>query len=139
MTIPHILFFLLSTIGILETAYLIKSRVYKQRPKCIVGSGQCHIVLESKYNKTFGFHNDMLGLLFYLGLTLLTILVIAEANPFDLWHVLSKVLILTGVVLSAYFTFLQWKVIKQWCFWCLMSAFTILSMSIILIGFDLYL
>lgn len=116
MNIPHILFFILSGIGILETIYLIHSRIQENRPKCILGSNECHLVLESKYNKTFGVHNDILGLLFYISSSILAALVIMETAPFQLWHISSKVLILTGLLLSAYFTYLQWRVIKKMVF-----------------------
>src|SRR3989344_5587083 len=41
----------------------------------------------------------------------------------------NKVLIVCGTMLSVFFTYLQFRIIKAWCFWCLMSATTIWLMT----------
>jgi uncharacterized membrane protein len=35
--------------------------------------------------------------------------------------------------MSIFFTYLQAVVIKQWCFWCLMSALTVAVMFLIIV------
>ncbi len=103
----------LAVIGILETLYLIRKRLKKKEPVCVIG-GACNIVLGSKYNKTLGIHNDILGLLFYLTILVLT------ATEFSNNLILITAVI--GAISSLYFTYLQFFKIKSWCFWCMMSA-----------------
>ena len=102
---------LLAIIGISETSYLIAKRHKKQEPVCVIG-GSCSIVLGSKYNKTLGIHNDILGLLFYIGIL----------GSFLTYPPLLIPLVIIGAISSIYFTYLQFFKIKSWCFWCMMSA-----------------
>lgn len=125
---PHALLFTLAAIGISETAYLINKRRLGEKPVCPIIESNCHIVLESKYNKTFWIHNDILGILFYIAVAIISALLVDE----DL-TLLLKILVATGVVISAYFTALQGWVIKAWCFWCLMSAATVFLMLLIML------
>src|SRR3989339_60505 len=89
---------------------------------CPIGKGQCHEVVDSKYGKTLGIANDLLGIVYYVGLTV--VLLVYLYVP-DRSLVMSK-LALFGVSFSFLFTlyllFVQAFVLKKWCFWCLMSA-----------------
>ena len=130
---PHALLFTLAAIGISETAYLIRKRTVHERPVCPIGTG-CEAVLGSKYNSIFGIiHNDILGLAFYIALSFLTAFLVIGIGPAALWVILIKTLIFIGVVMSSLLIFFQWRVIKAWCFWCLMAAFTVFTMGIIIL------
>jgi len=59
----YFLIFILALIGIVETIYLIHQRKKQAKLVCLLGKN-CHIVLESKYNKILGIHNDIAGLFF---------------------------------------------------------------------------
>lgn len=133
---PHALLFTLAAIGISETVYLIRKRITHDRPICIMGE-QCLLVLQSKYRKTLGISNDFLGLSFYIVISFITAFVVIEVSPFDFWVKVARILISIGTLISLYFTFLQWRVIRSWCFWCLMSATTILFMALIVLLSDL--
>ncbi len=129
---PLALLFTLSAIGISETVYLIRKRKAEEVPVCFIGSG-CHEVLTSKYNKILGIHNDVLGLVFYIFVSLVSAFILIEAFPITTLKTIDVIVILSGAVMSAYFTFLQAFVIRKWCFWCLMSALTVFTMTIIVI------
>ncbi len=135
----------LSLIGILETSYLIASRKKQKEPVCVIG-GSCNTVLESKYNKTLGIHNDILGLIFYISILVLmttpqittAILPINVAFAINIGILLFGIIPLSiiGALSSLYFTYLQFFKIKSWCFWCLMSAInTWLILAMIIFGF----
>ena len=126
------LIFTLSALGISETVYLIKKRLLLQKPICPIGEN-CLIVLESKYNKLFGIHNDVLGLIFYIASSTIAAFLVIGVEPLPLWGTVIKIMVLGGSLISVFFTYLQWKVIKSWCFWCLMSACTIWLMGVILL------
>ena len=130
---PHALLFTLSAIGISESAYLIRARRAAEAPVCPIGHG-CATVLSSRYNRLLpGLHNDILGLMFYLAMSALTALVvILPVSP--LWLQAAVFLLLAGAtVMSAILFILQWRVIRAWCFWCLMSAGTIVLMDVIVL------
>ena len=128
----HALLFTLAAIGISETVYLIKKRLEHAKPVCFIG-GSCTLVLYSKWNKTLGIHNDILGLLFYIGLSVITAFLVIGVEPLLAWDKMAKYMIFSGAAMSVYFIFLQWKVIKVWCFWCLMSSATIGLMLLIIL------
>ncbi|MBI2464374.1 hypothetical protein HYV57_05445 [Candidatus Peregrinibacteria bacterium] len=130
------LLFTLSAIGISETAYLIRTRIEHEKPVCPIGES-CVLVLNSKYNKIFIIPNDILGLLFYISASFISSFLVIGIGPLMFWELLFKLSVLIGAVLSLVFTYLQWRVIKAWCFWCLMSAFTIWFMGIIILASNL--
>ena len=90
------------------------------------------MVLESKYNRIFGVHNDILGLLFYIAASILTALVVIEVGPLGTWNFLFSLMVVGAAIMSIAFTYLQWRVIKSWCFWCVMSAITVAIMVLII-------
>ncbi len=128
---PHALLFTLAAIGISESAYLIRKRRAAEAPVCPIGEG-CGTVLNSKYNRLFlGIHNDVAGMVMYLVLSVLTALLVIMDNP-PIWAPLGIVTLLVAATLtSLVLIYLQWKVIRVWCFWCLMSAATIGLMDLI--------
>lgn len=129
---PQALLFTLSAIGISETTYLIRKHFMNEAPVCVIGD-ECHKVLESKYSKTFGVPNEVMGLVFYVVLSFLTAFIVIGVPPLSLWDAFAKIFIGAGTAMSAVFTYLQWRVVKAWCFWCLMSAATIFFMFIIVL------
>lgn len=133
---PHALLFTLASIGISETIYLVRKRLAKERPVCVIGE-ECHQVLESKYNKVLGVHNEFAGLLFYIAISFITALLVIGVEPAVLWGRTAKLFISAGTLMSVYLLFLQWRVIKVWCFWCVMSALTIFAMFAIAFASDL--
>lgn len=133
---PHALLFTLAAIGISETVYLIRKRIAQERPVCIIGQ-ECHQVLESKYNKILGIPTDITGLVFYVVISLITAFLVIGLEPIVWLDRLAKVLILGGAFVSLYFIYLQWRVIKAWCLWCLISAFTTFFMALIVLTSDL--
>jgi len=54
-------------------------------------------------------------------------------GPADkIWLALNVAVVLSALA-SLYFTFLQWKVIKAWCFWCLMSGATNMALLVLIL------
>lgn len=116
----HIVIFILAVVGVLESLYLIYERSKKRAPICVIGSS-CETVWDSPYSRTFGVENETLGIIFY------TTVVITEGALFLLAYdpllALGEMLILAGgSVMSCYFVYIQWRVIRAWCFWCTLSA-----------------
>ena len=129
---PYALLFTLSAIGISETVYLIRTRIASRKPICPIGHG-CEAVLSSKYNRLFIFPNDVLGLLAYIAMSLATALLVLTVPPAFFWALVLKILVGISSLISFLLTYLQWRVINVWCFWCLMSACIIWLMGVILL------
>lgn len=128
---PFVILFTMAALGIAETSYLIRTRKAEKHAICPIGGG-CAAVLESKYNAIFGVHNDALGLAFYLAMAATTAFVVIGVGPASLWMRAASLMVAGAFLMSAAFTFIQWRIIKAWCFWCLMSAGTVLVMAITL-------
>ena len=126
------LIFTLSAIGISETVYLIRKRISAQAPICPIGEG-CATVLTSRWSKILIVPNDVMGFLAYIAIAVISALLLIEVEPMTLWDSALKILVGLASLASIFFTYLQAKVIKAWCFWCLMSASTIWLMAIIII------
>ncbi len=125
--------FTLSAIGIAISMYLIRSRWAHEKPVCPIGGG-CSIVLESKYNRIFGIHNDLVGMAFYVVMAFIAAFLVIGVEPVPLWSVLAAMAVTSAAVMSLFLIFLQWRMIKAWCFWCLISAATVGGMELILLA-----
>ncbi|KKU85330.1 MAG: hypothetical protein A2667_00355 [Candidatus Wildermuthbacteria bacterium RIFCSPHIGHO2_01_FULL_47_27] len=133
---PHALLFTIAAIGISETSYLIQKRRAGVRPVCVIGE-DCAKVLESKYNSLLGIPNDVLGFLFYAAVIVLNGSLVIDGALVRPWlqviEIFLKIVILGGMGMSLSLFYLQWRVIKAWCFWCLMSAITTFLMGFIVL------
>ena len=126
------LLFTISSIGISEAIFLVRKRIASEAPVCPIG-GDCETVLTSKYNSIFFIHNDILGLLTYIIISIIAAFLVIGVPPIPLWSLIIKILVGIASIMSFVFTYLQWRVIRAWCFWCLMSASTIWIMAIIIL------
>jgi len=126
------LLFTLASIGISETVYLVRKRITRDIPVCPIGDG-CEVVLTSKYSKIFFIPNDILGLSSYVIISLIAAFLVIEVPPMSFWVIVIKILVGIASIVSLFFTYLQWRILRVWCFWCLMSAFTIWLMEIIIL------
>src|SRR3990167_4384000 len=98
------LLFTLSALGISETVYLFKKRLLLQKPICPIGEN-CLAVLESKYNKIFIIPNDLLGILFYVACSFVNAFLVIGIGPLSLWRIIINILIISGSLLSIFFTY----------------------------------
>jgi uncharacterized membrane protein len=138
----YIVIFILGLVGVGETIYLSKSKIKSQKLVCPIEGGDCGKVLESKYNRTLGIPNEFLGLFFYIFVSLVSAVLVfgnVSAEAVKWIKLIVKASIFISALFSLFLTYLQWRVIKSWCFWCLMSAFTVLLMLIsVIIGMIKY-
>lgn len=130
-TLPFVILGL-ALLGIADTSYLIHERQKPEPIACPIG-GKCEVVLESKFNKFLGVHLDIWGLIYYLGITTLSLLTIFTSCV--LAPTILTLGICVGVLTSAMLVLTQWLVIKAWCFWCTVSAILSFLMGITLLMF----
>lgn len=124
------LLFTLAAIGISEAVYLVRQRLTARVPVCPLGES-CLAVLKSNYNHLLGVPNDVLGLIFYVLSAVLFALLVIGVGPVIWWIWIVRLALAGAFLMSLVFVFIQWRIIKAWCFWCLMSALTISAMTLI--------
>ncbi len=105
---------ILSVAGISITLYISIAHALKKKVICPISSKSCNIVLDSKYSKTFGIKNEVIGLGYYL-IILLSIFI---TFPLLLIKTASGLAALYSTVLLG----IQIKVLKNYCSWCITTA-----------------
>lgn len=89
------LLFTIAAIGISETSYLIRKRRAGERPVCVIGE-RCNEVLQSKWSRLLGVPNDLLGLVFYIAVSILLAFLLIGVEPAQLWESLMKISLAGG-------------------------------------------
>jgi len=115
----------LAFLGIADSAYLAWKHFRKQPLVCPIGD-KCEAVTESKWSTIFGIRNEILGILYYIAILVGAFLI------FYNYRIENYLLIFSGFGLaySIFLTYIQSRIIKSYCFYCLVSAF--LSLLILL-------
>ena len=117
-----VLFIVLSTLGIVNASYLIFQSMKKKPLVCPIEGHDCNVVVQSKWNKTFGIKNEYLGFLFYLSMLLGIIYIVFSPAIKNTIFQLMFYAEIGAVLFSAFLVYLQAKIIKEYCFYCLISA-----------------
>ena len=110
-------FAVLSFLGLVDSAYLIFKR-YKKEPLVCPITHNCDIVTESKWSKIFRVHNDILGAIFYLTMMVGVILFLSYPS-IKIYLSISSGL---ALLFSIFLMFIQTYKIKNFCFYCILSA-----------------
>jgi len=111
---------LLALIGMVNTGYLIWKNKKGGSIVCPLKSN-CQEVLESKWNSMFFVKNEILGFVFYVFVLIATIILIFKSSSPSLS--MALVIAAEGAFLvSAFLTVIQVKVLKSYCFYCLISV-----------------
>ncbi|MBI4253379.1 vitamin K epoxide reductase family protein [Candidatus Uhrbacteria bacterium] len=115
------LFLVLSVLGIADAGYLTYKHTRKQPLICPIGN-DCSVVTESTWSHIFGVRNEVLGLLYYIGMgcAMLIVLFASSLDGTIVW--LLPLVTGIGVLFSLFLVSLQAFVIKKYCFYCLLSA-----------------
>ena len=79
----------------------------------------------------------MLGFLFYVVVALLTSILVIDGESFralgGFFDLAVRWIIIGGMAMSLALFYIQWRVIKAWCFWCILSAGTTFAMGVIVL------
>lgn len=114
---------LLISLGIGVATYLVYVALDASAEPYCSGIGDCHAVQSSEYAKIGPMPVAAFGLLMYLGL--LVLFAASNAGPLKgapLLRVWLTVLAGSGVLYSAYLTYLELEVIHAICVYCVISA-----------------
>jgi len=120
--LKEILLVLFSVIG-LAVSYTIWRKTVQKKGKlvCIMGDGGCDKVVKSKYGHLFGVDNSTLGILYYLLILAVVIagFVYPAVSSIAYFTLGIKIMAGASAAMSVVLTFIQFKVIKQVCEYCM--------------------
>lgn len=111
--------FLLACIGLIDTAYLVWKYYTGDPLSCSLIEG-CNIVAASSYSKILGIPLSLIGLGYYIVITVLSLC--SHFIRTDLLRRSMLAVALLGFISSAYFMYLQVFVINALCQYCIISA-----------------
>ncbi len=105
-------------------AFYIRHCKHRKQPLVCPMRGSCEFVTSSDYSKFLGIPVEMLGLCYYALIVILHGFVIARPELFTLRVArISLSMSTLAFFFSLYLLSVQAFVLKQWCTWCLCSAF----------------
>lgn len=116
-------FFVLSLGGMFNAGYLLwKTSQKKKHPLVCPLNHDCGVVTESKWAKVFGIRNEILGFTFFITmfLAILGTVLIPAYEEFLMLFILIGAS--AAFLFSLFLVFLQAFVIKDYCFYCIISA-----------------
>lgn len=122
------LVFIFSLLGFAVTAFLFYEYTFSSSIICPTGAG-CDIVRVSPYSNFLGISIPILGVIFYLTMTVLSV-VHSHDLPIKVVKRLQFLMGFAGVGFGIYLTYLEAFVIGAFCFWCVTSF--IISIVILL-------
>lgn len=114
----------LAVLGFINAGYIWWKRSRKEEMKCLIGNGGCNAVVNSRYNTLFGVGNEVMGMVFYAGVTgavLFMNLVMESIQGISLVLVLF-IVESAALLVSATLTIIQAFVLRQWCEYCVLST-----------------
>ena len=114
-------FIVLAIGGMLNAGYLTYERL-RQKPLVCPLDHDCSVVTESKWSNILGVRNEYLGLLFYIAVFFGGLALVLTP---DLIPDLNLILMLgtgAGLLFSIFLTAVQIFAIKDYCFYCIISA-----------------
>ena len=120
------LLIIFAILGLINTSYLILSRIKKKSLVCPIDE-DCNKVVKSKYNHLFYIHNEDLGFIYYLLILITVIFLFSSKNIIFFMKIISGVALLVSIFLL----FIQSKVLKSHCFYCNLSNLINLAIFVI--------
>ncbi len=122
-TIAVTTFFVLASLGAINAGYLTyKHHQGRNKPLVCPLNHDCSVVTESRWSHFLGIRNEVLGLLFFLGIVaaMLATLFVPVWTPTI--HLLLRIGTAGGALFSVLLIGIQAFKIKNYCFYCIISA-----------------
>lgn len=119
----------LSFLGLFDSAYLVWKHYSKEPLLCPINSSGCSKVTESKWSNIFGVRNDALGFIYYM---IVLIGAISIYAGYELKVYLLAISII-AFLFSLFLIYVQKYVIKEYCFYCLISSLINLLIFFVLV------
>lgn len=122
MITGYIITLLFALAGFIIATIIRHKKKVGQPLVCPLGS-DCNSVIYSSYSKFFGIDIATVGLIYYGLISGLYIVVIFFSAQIPVWILMVGFLLsVLAVIFSIFLLIVQFLVIKEWCFWCILSA-----------------
>ncbi len=115
-----IVFIALSFVGILDSFYLVITKLSETDAACSILEG-CDVVLNSSYSMVGPIPLAVFGFMYYLFIFFASLYFLSRPQKIRVF-VVSSWLTAIGFLFSLYFTYLQAFVLEAYCTYCLTSA-----------------
>ena len=114
---------LLALSGFILSWYIYYKKRRNEKLVCIVGE-DCDKVVHSKYSATLGIPNEVLGMLYYGLVVILSGAIVLGINTIASLPLLTILAVIGGIaaLFSAILILIQAFILKEWCEYCLASA-----------------
>ena len=127
MSINIALIYFFAAVGVLDTVYLLYHKMRGTDVYCLFFPAEwCRAVQYSPYSKTLGVPNSLAG--FFMYSAIITLLTFSQYGISSFLPV--QAVIAVGFAFSLYFTYIQARVIRAFCTWCVLSAFNFFVMFV---------
>ena len=121
----NIFILILSILGIAITLYISIAHILKKKVICPINSKSCNMVLDSKYSRTLGVKNEIIGLLYYIGIVIALFM-----TPGTNTILAVKLISILAAAYSIILLMIQIRVLKNYCSWCITTAIINILLSI---------
>jgi len=113
-------------------AYYIHTTKKKNESLICPLDGSCDSVVQSSYSKFIGVPVELMGVFYYIFTIFIYTLFIVGIIPYTpLISLFAVLLAVTGALFSLYLVAIQGIVLREWCTWCLISAFVSFLIAIL--------
>ena len=112
----------LSIFGFLIALYVRSHKTKNIHLMCIKGF-ECEAVVHSDYSRFLGMPNELLGMIYYAGIFIFSLILIFL--PSVIPHTLSLCVVsvsLLAFIFSFYLLSVQLFILKKGCLWCILSS-----------------
>lgn len=121
---------ILALFGFIVASMIRHKKRVGQPLVCPIDS-DCDSVVHSSYGKFLGFDVATLGIAYYgVIATLYAVFIAFTGSIPDYLYVVGFLLSTGAVVFSLYLIIVQFLVIREWCFWCIISAITSIGLLV---------
>ncbi len=128
---------LLGISGLLLSRYIFQKKRAGSKMVCPLDS-DCETVVHSEYSKLLGVPLEVIGMVYYSFISIsYVVFLFSPESATELWVFSAIAITTTALLFSCYLVGVQAFAIKEWCTWCLTSAFFCLLIFIsMLLGLD---
>jgi len=113
---------ILSVAGFFIASYIYRKKRAKKKLICPRRSN-CDTVIHSDYSRILGIPVEGLGALYYVFVFIAYVFVLITGYWSDSLALIFIGISICAVLFSVYLVSLQAFILKQWCAWCISSAF----------------
>lgn len=126
---PYLAFgIVLAALGAVNALYLLRG--HRKKSLICPLNHDCSVVTESKWSTFLGVRNEVLGIAYYFGVLVLYALFALRPATLERFGMILPFMTGGGLLFSAALVGIQAFAIRDYCFYCLISAFIALVLFV---------